>query len=1551
MFKRYLVYVLLMCAVLDLAISHPALGLYSEDNQNEETINYLPGQFIIKFKEESGQILDSHLSPPGYQLFSSGTGLSSIDALNSQYGVIQMDPIFTALKQKQLNSGKTYLQLFQEIKDKYPVRSARAPNDTIVPNLTNIYLVTLNDLNVFVPSICAEYQNDPNVEYAQPNYKRELQSLSNDTYVDPDQDDIWSIGNLSPDFSDMWGLERIGMGQAWNIIPSNTDIIVAVSDTGVDYTHPDIVDNIWQNVGDHGLTRWGEDADHDGHTLEWNGSAWVLDPGDLNGIDDDGNGYVDDLIGYDFGNQIFDPDPMDDVAIWGGHGTHVAGIIAASTNNNLGIASVSPHCRIMVVKGYDTPTGQSTYLDKTIYYATDNGADVINMSWGAYGWAPYDQGAISYAVAAGVVCVAAAGNNNRNMVNFSPAQLPHVISVAAWSYNDTKASFSNWGDLIDVAAPGVDILSLKSKFYNINGGITVGDKYVVNSGTSMATPHVAGLAALILSVNNLLKIDEVAEIIHGSSTDVLASGKDPYSGYGLINARDAVTKAQDSLITPLSELTATDNPASATIQPNDSSIKVTAEIINNSNLLSGSSVYQFFAGSPQAGGTLIFQDTLGPLNPGQIINIEKIFSSSEVPSNTTLITLRLDANNNVTEYNEKNDIAIPVTLSYLTGWPPTMDHAAIRSSPAIADINNDGKLEIVIGTYGSRVYVLNADGSFFPGWPQRTNTSIKSSPTTADLDQQYPGLEVIVGGYKLLYAWHSDGTPVSGWPVTTGHYTSVSSPVVADIDNDGFLEVIVGCSDNYLYCFKSNGQLFWKCPTGNFIFSSPTIADIDPYNRGLEIVFGSLDGYLYCLKNNGDLLWRYNTNNWVESSPAIADLDSNNPGLEVVVGSDGGEIYCLTRDGDTQNGKVVWSYDTNIAIISSSPAIADINGDGKLEVIVGGSDGNIYCLTNEGALLWAYQTGYRIESSPAIADIDPNYPGLEIVVGCDDTKLYALHADGTPVWGWPQITKDIVYSSPAIADLNGNGKLEVVAGSLDGNLYAWVLPWGVSGGPLPWPKFHYDLRNTGYYQQDCLIKNSSFEIDSGIDFYPDTGLDDAIANNNLADGWSTGYAVIDSNMAYASSKSLKITVNNGRGCSIQDIPVEQNKSYEVSGYVKTDAVDNNCYGTILTEAMDANHNNIWGYNNCQLNINPDDIQRLFGDNPWTKIKFNVTANNPNAKFLRVICYNTPGSYPVGTGTVWFDAINVKEITNSAPVIDPPIGSKTVAEGQNLQFTVSASDINHDHLIYQSDDSLPEGAVLNPDTGAFTWTPGYADAGVYYVNFQVSDSQLTDSEEVEINVSNTNRVPVLLPIGNKTVNEGGFLTFTFGATDPDTEGTGKDPLGGNAICDSLAFRATGLPANAQLINNIGNTATFTFQPDYFQAGTYPVHFEVTDGYAVDSEDIAITVNPVLNYDIPPRVNPIGDKEVNLGLTSILSFQVTGVDANGLPLTFLAEPLQAGMTFSPNGYFSWNPGTYHIRTGQYTVSFTATSSHNIPSTPQTVNIVVFNGKNDEKQINQK
>lgn len=309
-----------------------------------------------------------------------------------------------------------------------------------------------------------------------------------------------------PLFNNQWGMHQAQVQEAWKQTKGSGEVVVAVIDTGIDYTHEDLVDNLWRNPGETGTDSQGR-------------------PKATNGVDDDSNGFVDDSIGWDFvsnDNKPFDLalSPIEIILQGGnpGHGTHCAGNVAARGDNGKGVAGVAPNVKIMGLR-FLSEKGQGTTADaiKAIRYAVDNGAHVLSNSWGSVGEDPNDRAgnealkdAIRYSEEMGRLFVAAAGNgkqgvgynNDTDSQPAYPASYPMdiIVSVAAIDESGNLGSFSNWGArTVDIGAPGVKVFST-----------TVGSKYsdtvvdlfgmkVTWDGTSMATPHVAGAAALYLS--------------------------------------------------------------------------------------------------------------------------------------------------------------------------------------------------------------------------------------------------------------------------------------------------------------------------------------------------------------------------------------------------------------------------------------------------------------------------------------------------------------------------------------------------------------------------------------------------------------------------------------------------------------------------------------------------------------------------------------------------------------------------------------------------------------------------------------------------------------------------------------------------------------------------------------------------------------------------------------------------------------------------------------------------------------------------------------------
>jgi len=331
----------------------------------------------------------------------------------------------------------------------------------------------------------------------------------------------YSSNSWGQGYEDMWGWDRIRTAEAWDL-SNGEDVIVAVLDTGVDYTHPEIASQLAYN------------------TLEIPN----------NGIDDDNNGYIDDYLGWDFvGSNMWDFLQDNDVTDGNGHGTFVSGIIAAK-NNSVGMAGVAPEAKILPVKVLDdTGSGWLSAIYNGIEYALEMGAKVINMSLAGLGTASAEFiDLIATAIEAGCIFIASSGNECANANNYIPAGMEGVVTVSATTYDDYRAWFSNYGTSVDVAAPGVDILSLRAKGTDIYGDgeslVSDGDseaEYYWANGTSASAPFVSGVAALLASQDKALTTYDFLRRLEFSSVDLGLSGKDIFYGWGMIDAFSALS--------------------------------------------------------------------------------------------------------------------------------------------------------------------------------------------------------------------------------------------------------------------------------------------------------------------------------------------------------------------------------------------------------------------------------------------------------------------------------------------------------------------------------------------------------------------------------------------------------------------------------------------------------------------------------------------------------------------------------------------------------------------------------------------------------------------------------------------------------------------------------------------------------------------------------------------------------------------------------------------------------------------------------------------------
>lgn len=369
---------------------------------------------------------------------------------------------------------------------------------------------------IYIPDLCNIFSSKPEIDFTEPDFigeaagKKNYNTIPNDEY-----------------FSRQWGLfnngsQRTTLGKpgkpnadmnvlkGWEIETGDENVIVAILDSGVKTDHPDLSARIWINKGEI-----------------------------KNGRDDDGNGFIDDIYGYNFAYD--NPNVKDD----GGHGTNIAGTIGAVTNNIIGYAGIDQKCRLMVCKNLDNDNlGEYSWWAASLYYAANNGANIINMSEGGYDYSKTLETAINYAYNKGCLIVASMMNKNNND-SYYPAAFKNVLAVGATDTDDSRCreftwgGGSNWGNHIAVVAPGNKIYGLD---YKDNSNFDV-----YWSGTSQSTAYVSGIASILLGQNKQRTNKDLREIITRTAIDLVGDpredkpGWDPYYGYGRVDLYEALT--------------------------------------------------------------------------------------------------------------------------------------------------------------------------------------------------------------------------------------------------------------------------------------------------------------------------------------------------------------------------------------------------------------------------------------------------------------------------------------------------------------------------------------------------------------------------------------------------------------------------------------------------------------------------------------------------------------------------------------------------------------------------------------------------------------------------------------------------------------------------------------------------------------------------------------------------------------------------------------------------------------------------------------------------
>jgi MYXO-CTERM domain-containing protein len=1117
---------------------------------------------------------------------------------------------------------------------------------------------------------------------------------------------------------------------AWRYTIGDDSVVLAITDSGIEWDNNDLIDKVWLNMGElqnhkpniNGTPCGGTgalagfDCNGDGifsvsdyaqsnnltppaspgHPLGDRNGNGILDAGDIimnfsDGVDDDGNGYVDDIAGWDFLKD--DNNPYDDTRY--GHGTGEARDSSAATNNMIGDAGACPLCRFLPTRAGDSFITDVTLFGKAVVYATDNGARIIQCALGTINNNRFSQAALDYAYAHNVLAITSMADENSRHHNM-PAVSNHTLPVHAIEYDN-------------------DSLQDATTFLAFNPCSNFGGHNMLSaSGTSCsseATGKLSGIAGLLYSaalkynVTPPLTPGEAHSIFYTTTDDVdvpeseqpgspyawSQPGFDQRFGYGRINANAAVTAIANGQIPPDVDLT---SPTWYTVLYQD---QATAPIpivgtVSAKRATSFDYVVQWAPGVqpledafvPIAPATMNVPSSMAvgadgtPLAQFDITKVKPPFPAdvdSPEGENDTAITVRIQAtahyggtigdvkgearrtyyvntdptlakgfpiylgdsgegspkmadldgdgvkellystmggvlhvfklgSNGPTEMagfpfvaNPEDGLLSPVptpsTPSYLGapaytngGVDPKLGGEPFVSSPAIGDVDGDGKLEIVLSTWSGTIYVIDTAGKIKPGWPQRlplvpscnldpTQPRVApcmdtqailargtfAAPVLADLDMDGK-LDIIEPAFDgNVYAFHGDGTSVSGFPAPI-HYTgSLSSPppldrilttaAVADFNGDGIPDILVGSNERLgaggqagaIYLVDGRGtnapSLYfpdWPVTITSF-YLFPLVGSGVP-NSG---VIGDFDGTLAAVMHGN------------ASLPSILPFD---PGPQPLLGSNVPNQLPVHPDPNNPGQMSRGIYPAAIFgslskaprpntmfPLFAQPSLGDIDQDGTLDVVASGGSlklasalqgsGSSIMTTGDNLLsIWSGKTGQMLPASPmvledftffnsqAIADLNgDDYP--EVITGSGGYFLHAFDGCGREPAGWPKFTGHWIISTPAVGDLDGDGKLEVAIGTRNGWLYVWHTE-GTTDGIIEWESFHHDNYNTG---------NHETPLDQGTPGKKAKApLTDALCMELLGSSSSSSSSSGSSSSSSSSSGSMKLDGTGGCSC-------------------------------------------------------------------------------------------------------------------------------------------------------------------------------------------------------------------------------------------------------------------------------------------------------------------------------------------------------------------------------------------------------------------------------------
>lgn len=930
------------------------------------------------------------------------TGISSFDAIAREFDIVDIKQAHPYVKVPEWNDKGVYLQ--------------------------NIYRLYLKSDDRIDETVLALSKNKF-MNFA------ELETINRQKFVPDD-----------PMLAQQYAHPLMQSFDTWDYVTGSHDVVVAITDSGVKWNHPDLAGNVWINP-----------AESPGMSINW--EAGTINGGDGQDAGEGGN-KIDDLVGWDFkendNNPIQNYSPND-------HGTHVAGCAAAVGNNGIGVVGAAPSVSILSCKGSPSnmPSSGVEFAYDQVKYAGEIGADIINASWGGPGSGAYPNSIVNYVTNLGAVVVAAAGNENtEHNASYQdyPADCENALNVAATNTVDMKASFSDYGSPIDISAPGDNILST----------IIGGNGYASYGGTSMASPIVAGVAALVKSLHPDMSSADVRYrlMMTADPIDDMNPNYTGMMGTGRVNSFTATMYDKIPNIVMSNHSIAEEEGDGDGIPNPGETLTLDVQLENKMTglgiLWSDAHDLTGVLRTNYPGVTMI--DSISTYGNGGWVyaassawanNPYRFSTIAELPSEPIPFELVITSNND-NEYPYHKVIPMQLELNLIqSGWPFDTGGAS-QGSAIIADINNDGTKEVIFSDQARNIQARNATNqSSLPGFPVSLDAPVIGS--IAMSKAQNDGSRVFAASLSnnTIVAFDSNGEILFTQPAGA---TLRSGPVISKLQNSDEEKIAVVSQNGALHVLDFNGNYATNYPVslGSIFVVQPAVADMNG-DGTMEFVLLAADGSLNVIDSStGTNISGFPiaaTNGGSQNSLTIANLDADEEPEILIATSTTGLLYALNHDGS-----VLFQKEIN-AQIKSSPIIADVNNDNNKEIIIIASNGNIYVMNLDGTDLpgMPISVGSSVESTPVVARFDGS-DMAGIIFGDTTGKLHSVRIDGTESPNFPIHLNGNVKISAALADLDGDGDLDIAVPD-NGQYYVIDVKRQISG--LEWLCHLGDYGRTG----------------------------------------------------------------------------------------------------------------------------------------------------------------------------------------------------------------------------------------------------------------------------------------------------------------------------------------------------------------------------------------------------------------------------------------------------------------------------------------------------------